>query len=397
MRLNELCLLLAACLLGSTTGVASAAVPDGLSGFSLVKRQDDVTADGEVEPYNTDKLRECRPAKDLYIDKDTVEWNEVNKDETELKVTVTTKKGEKDIPVPEDAKQGIRFVTDHVLELQLVQAAFDKKNREYNDDAKKISDGAWKTAKEAVEGGSRDNCKKVAEKITVLDNLLGIAESINIGKQVIYTKVVNDKTNTDLKEKWNKYLKAWKKYLDDYKSKVETVANSTAKALGDLSGEDAVSKYAATFLTDKYKVGQDYVQNQLEKLDGEEQTTETPLEATPKCDEGISHSVNDLNPIIDALKGQGNGANNDNCCTLDMGMCQQLEFNGEIGLNMCGPGEGPGQCTGCANVANALTSLVNTCAKDGRVGGKVELLDGVTLEMGLIRPSRPGRTVRLRL
>lgn len=107
-----------------------------------------------------------RPPKPVYIDQDNVDWNEVNKDKTELEVTVTTKRGENDIPAPKDKNQGARFVTDHVLELMVVQAAFDDKNREYNDDAKEISDDAWKKAQAAVNGDSSENCKKVAEKIS---------------------------------------------------------------------------------------------------------------------------------------------------------------------------------------------------------------------------------------
>lgn len=39
MRLNKLCALLAACSLGSITGVTSVAVPDDRSGYRLEKRQ----------------------------------------------------------------------------------------------------------------------------------------------------------------------------------------------------------------------------------------------------------------------------------------------------------------------------------------------------------------------
>ncbi|KAL8846745.1 MAG: hypothetical protein Q9221_008188 [Calogaya cf. arnoldii] len=404
MRLDELCPLLAACLLGSITGVTSATVPDGRSGFFLAKRQD-LSTDG------TEKLRDCKPPLGVYEGQDTASWYEVNDENTELEVTTTSKKGEGPT-APKDEKQGKRFVTDHVLELQLLQAAFDDKNKEYNDDAKKITDDVWKVAKEAVAGDNRENCKKIAEKITVLDNLRGIAEQINLGKKTVYTKVVDvstplnsgiphrtdrlqGRTDTDMPKKkgkgWEEYLKAWDKYLAEYESKVETVADNTAGAMSEFTGKDAVGNYVAKFLKDKYKEGQDYVKWQLSKQDGdgdgdgdgEEQPTESPaVEATPKCDDTVVvHSVDDLNPIIDTLKEQGNGANNDNCCTSDVVQCTQLEFNGAIGLDMCGPVAGPAQCTGCAKVANALTSLMDTCAQDGRVGGEVQLLDGVTLEL----------------
>lgn len=60
MRLNELCPLLAACLLGSITGVTSFAVPSDRHGFSLAKRQDEANTDGEVEADSTGKLRSCK-------------------------------------------------------------------------------------------------------------------------------------------------------------------------------------------------------------------------------------------------------------------------------------------------------------------------------------------------
>lgn len=99
---------------------------------------------------------------------DNVEWNEVDESKTKLEVTVTTKRGEKKIPVPKDKAQGSRFVVDHVLELILVLSAFGDKNRAFNDDAKKISDDAWETAKKAVNGDDTDNCESVAGKISKL-------------------------------------------------------------------------------------------------------------------------------------------------------------------------------------------------------------------------------------
>ncbi|KAL8730472.1 MAG: hypothetical protein Q9166_004036 [cf. Caloplaca sp. 2 TL-2023] len=388
--------LLAACSLGSITGVISVAVPDGHSGFRLEKRQDDTTPEPDLEPTDTKNLRSCKEPRPIYQDQENVEWNEVDESKTKLEVTVTTKKGEKKVPPPKDKDQGTRFVTDHVLGLIVVQSAFDDKNREYNDDAKKISDDAWKTAKEAVNGDTPDNCKKVAENITVLDNLLGIAERISLAKEAVFRKVVDDKTDTDLDSKWDDYLKAIDGYLADFKGKVEKTADKMGTALKEFTKDDKVSTYFSSFCKAKYQEGQDYLQAQLEKQRSEEvpaspEATNTPTQAVPKCSEGITHSDDDLNLIIDELKQKGNGPSNDNCCTADMGGCQQLAFNGDIGLNMCGPGQGPQKCTGCNNVADALNSLLGECEKDGRVGGKVEILDDVTLVLGLIRLSRPGR------
>ena len=99
------------------------------------------------------------------MDQEKVEWNEVNKDKTKLEVTQTTGRNEK-APVPKDTEQGHRFVIDHVLELAVVQSAFDDKNREYDDNAKGITDDAWKKAKNAVNGDNKGNCAKLADKIS---------------------------------------------------------------------------------------------------------------------------------------------------------------------------------------------------------------------------------------
>jgi hypothetical protein len=57
-------------------------------------------------------------------------------------------------------------VVDHIIELQLLEFAFADKNRKLNDKSKKISDAAWKKAKEAVAGDNEDNCKTLAKEIS---------------------------------------------------------------------------------------------------------------------------------------------------------------------------------------------------------------------------------------
>ncbi|KAL8869186.1 MAG: hypothetical protein Q9174_004459, partial [Haloplaca sp. 1 TL-2023] len=265
MKYTDFQVLLACCALGSITGVSSLAHPRGFSSFPLGKRQDDLTPEGELDPAGTGNLRDCKPPKDVYIDQDTVEWNEVNKDKTKLEVTTTTEKGVKEIPAPKTAWQGNRFVVDHVLELAVVVAAFEDDQRDNDEAAKKIPQEAWDKAKEAVDG-EKDNCKTVADEITVLDNLLGVAESVNLGKEQVYKKVLDGTTDTDLDKKWNNYTRAIEAYLEDYKSKVEGVIDNAAAALGELTNEDKVKDYAARYWNDKYVAGQDYVHKQVEKL-----------------------------------------------------------------------------------------------------------------------------------
>ncbi|KAL8946436.1 MAG: hypothetical protein Q9183_007905, partial [Haloplaca sp. 2 TL-2023] len=82
-----------------------------------------------------------------------------------LEVTTTTKKGVEDIPGPKDANQG-KFVVDHVLELAVVQSAFEDARRDNDDEANAIPREAWDTAKDAVNGDNADNCKTIAEEIS---------------------------------------------------------------------------------------------------------------------------------------------------------------------------------------------------------------------------------------
>ncbi|KAL8927677.1 MAG: hypothetical protein Q9172_001237 [Xanthocarpia lactea] len=266
MRLPDLYLLVACCTLGSITGVSGLAPPRRYSDFRLERRQDDLGPDSEVDPAGTGKLRDCKPPRPIYLDQEKVEWNEVNKDKTKLEVTVTTNRNDKKIPAPKDSEQGRRFVVDHVLELAIVQSAFDDKNRKYDDNAKGITDDAWKKAKNAVNGDNKGNCATLAAKITVLDNLLGVAENVNLGKEAAYQKVLAGKTSEDLDSKWNDYLKAIEGYLDDFKSKVDTTIDNTAQALQDLTGEEKAKTYFGDYCKAKYKEGQDYVNDQVGKL-----------------------------------------------------------------------------------------------------------------------------------
>ncbi|KAL8962713.1 MAG: hypothetical protein Q9183_005113, partial [Haloplaca sp. 2 TL-2023] len=89
-------------------------------------------------------------------------------------------------------------------------------------------------------------------------------------------------TGTDLKEKWNKYLKAIQAYLDDFNSNIETASDSTGSAIKDFAGDDNIAKYFAAFCKDKYKVGQDYVKDQLDKIDDGDEGTAQCLKAGSK-------------------------------------------------------------------------------------------------------------------
>ncbi|KAL9586422.1 MAG: hypothetical protein Q9203_003865 [Teloschistes exilis] len=258
MRLTSLYLLAACCTLGSITGVFSLATPHGYS-------------DSRLEERDTKSLRKCVKARPLYKAQDQAQWYEVDKSKTKLEVTATTEKN-KNPPKPSKnggLNQGDRYVVDHVLELQIVVAAFEDGNRKYDDNAKAISKKAWQKAKDAVNGKDKEGCKSVAQQITVLDNLLGVAEKINLGKETVYQKVLSGQTDKPLKDKWNDFLKAFAQYLKDYKSKVDTTIDNTAQALKDLTDDnndkDKVKDYFSAFCKAKYKEGQDYIQGQIDK------------------------------------------------------------------------------------------------------------------------------------
>lgn len=88
-----------------------------------------------------------------------------SKDKTKLEVPITTNRHEI-APVPNDSEQGHRFVVNHVLELAIVQSAFNEENRKSDYKAKEIPDEAWKKAKKAVNGDNKANCQKLADEIS---------------------------------------------------------------------------------------------------------------------------------------------------------------------------------------------------------------------------------------
>ena len=61
-------------------------------------------------------------------------------------------------------------------------------------------------------------------------------------------------------------MKAIKGYLEDFKTKVDTTIDNTAQALQDLTGEEKAKTYFGDYCKAKYKEGQDYVSDQVDKL-----------------------------------------------------------------------------------------------------------------------------------
>ncbi|KAL8995623.1 MAG: hypothetical protein Q9169_004666 [Polycauliona sp. 2 TL-2023] len=168
-------------------------------------------------------------------------------------------------PEPRDTSQGSGFAVDHVLELQLLDWAFRNENRDYNDEARKVSPQAWQQAVDAINDVNHDDCRALARGITVLDNLLGIADRINTGKQIIVTQVVENRNN-DLHEKWNNYLKPIQLYLEANNNNVTRTAKSVGEALKDITGDQFIEDYIYRFLQEKWEAVKIYLAGQISRL-----------------------------------------------------------------------------------------------------------------------------------
>ena len=106
-------------------------------------------------------------ANALYRGTDKVDWWEIDTESNTNKMVVaqTTNKDEA-APTPEDEDQGSRYTVDHVLELQVIVAAFDQFRRGADDDAKAIDQAVWTKAHNLVNGFNdmADQTKRVAEE-----------------------------------------------------------------------------------------------------------------------------------------------------------------------------------------------------------------------------------------
>ncbi|KAL8640418.1 MAG: hypothetical protein Q9228_002668 [Teloschistes exilis] len=404
MRFSSQGFILASTALGLIVGSAALAVsPARPYPPSLARRQEE--AGDEIAPQNTERLRKCREPRPIYEDQDEVNWYEVDFGKGVLTITKTTNKGENKIGKPKDTKQGARFVVDHIFELQIITYAFDAANKG-GDLAKKIGDDAWQKCHDIVNGleTSTDNCEAVAGKVTVLTNLRGIAERINLLKETIFDRVTYGDKDANLDPKWTDYLPAVKDYLstttDDVKKNIQAIGDE----IGSLVGDDNISPYFVDFAKGKWQAGRDYLDGQTPSVmnSGEcrlsdecqedvpttnDPSTEginpackctcngqdTPL-TDPRCQgfQGLSAPVcvkRDLaTPIADVqaidgkLDARGDGQQ---CCGVASGSgCKNVESSGSVAVDLCGVG-----CIGCAKLGNYLQGLIDHCTVDGNVGG----------------------------
>ena len=106
-------------------------------------------------------------------------------------------------------------------------------------------------------------------------------------------------------------------------------------------------------------------------------------QANPSCDDSLGVNTEDADDARQYLVSLGNGASDNNCCTIGTIPCEQIAINGTAAVDLCG--NTTKQCAGCSNIATALKDIIVDCTNNYKVGGKVAIpyLNGVTLELSL--------------
>ncbi|KAL8715218.1 MAG: hypothetical protein Q9220_001176 [cf. Caloplaca sp. 1 TL-2023] len=311
---------------------------------------------------------------------DNVHWYEINFDSGVLEITKTTKMGDNNVGKPNDQDQGGSFTVDHIFELQIITSAFDAANRESNELAKKISDDAFKQARDIVNGEkSDDSCRAVAEKT-----------------------MTNGKENVPLDPKWENYIPAVKDYISSTTDAVNQVIQQIGDEIGTLTNDPNVSPYFVDYGKARWRAGIDFLNGQTDavinsaecRLTDECQepvaTSNDPsLEGInpackctcdgadtsltdPRCQgfQGLSAPVcttsNGHGPVADVQaidKKLDDRSDGQQCCGKPE--CNTVESSGGASVQLCGDG-----CIGCARVANYVQGLIDHCTIVGNVAGK---------------------------
>lgn len=106
--------------------------------------------------------------------------------------------------------------------------------------------------------------------------------------------------------------------------------------------------------------------------------------SNPGCDNDIEVSASDLQAATDTLNGLGDdGYQFDNCCGGASDSCAQMAANGTAEVLLCGSDE----CIGCAQLANYVLGIVETCETDAQqVGGSqaINEVGSLTVSIGLV-------------
>ena len=149
---------------------------------------------------------------------------------------------------------------------------------------------------------------------------------------------------------------------------------SDRKELPDLVARQDAASCAAPF-----------EQNGDEDIDAGDAGFDDPTDddlSKPQCDSNIGVDANDLQNAIDYLDSVGdNGYQYDNCCGGVDGSCLLVATNGTAFVGLCGSTE----CIGCAQLANYVQGIHDTCAGDAGVGGTqaINESDDLTVEISL--------------
>ncbi|KAL1970177.1 hypothetical protein VTN77DRAFT_6582 [Rasamsonia byssochlamydoides] len=98
--------------------------------------------------------------------------------------------------------------------------------------------------------------------------------------------------------------------------------------------------------------------------------------SSPQCgpnDASVS-AVQAINQQLDAWGDESL------CCSDGSGGCANVAVSGNVAVDLCSTSKTP-LCMGCARMANYLEGILNTCQKDGQVGGKQAIVEMPGLEM----------------
>lgn len=106
-------------------------------------------------------------------------------------------------------------------------------------------------------------------------------------------------------------------------------------------------------------------------------------ESKPDCSGGIPAPQSDVQAINGDLDSWGNdGYGFDNCCGGGTFQCSQVDTWGKANIALCGAQPA---CIGCAQLANYVEGLINTCTTNGQTQGKqvINEAPGLTVVIGL--------------
>jgi hypothetical protein len=104
-----------------------------------------------------------------------------------------------------------------------------------------------------------------------------------------------------------------------------------------------------------------------------------PTEASPSSPECHNYTapVADVQNINSQLNSWGDSTI---CCSSGNGGCVNIATSGDIAVDLCSSETMP-LCVGCARLGNYVAGIVGQCQKDGKVGGKQDIVEAPGLNV----------------